>query len=62
MKEQKVLLQKLTLSCHEPILAIAETMGHRKTRHKWNLVSAKELTRRVIQNTTQLDTLLTRFR
>ena len=28
-KEQKVLLQHLTLSCHEPILAMAQTMTHR---------------------------------
>jgi ribonuclease HI len=54
-KEQKVLLQKLTLSCHEPILAMATTMGQRKKRHGWpKQQSAKELTRRVIRNTRQL--------
>ena len=32
-KEQKVLLQHLTLSCHEPILAMVQTMTHRKGKH-----------------------------
>ena len=54
-KEQKVLLLKLTLSCHEPILAMATTMGQRKRRHQWpTLQSAKGLTRRVILNTRKL--------
>ncbi len=54
-KEQKVLLQKLTLSCHEPILAMSKTMSVRKSRHGWTKkLSAKEQMRRVIRNTRTL--------
>ena len=54
-KEQKVLLQKLILSCHEPILAMAKTMSDRKGRHKWpKKPTAKGLMRRVLQNTRTL--------
>ena len=54
-KEQKVLLQTLILTCHEPILAMNKTMGTRKGRHNWpRKQSAKGVMKTVIRNTRTL--------